>query len=107
VQEEPLERNSQLVWTWDYLSLAICLDWAARTARDAPALDGGVDIKIERGPRPRTLTLDPWPFRAGAVAVRCDARRLGRRLQSEQQLGVALARAGGEIAEFEFLPPSS
>lgn len=99
-----VERNSQLVWTWDFLSLAVCLEWTGRTARDVPAQDGAVDIEIERGPRPRTLTLDPWPFRAGAVAVRCDARRLERRLESQEELSAALTRAGGEVVEFEFVP---
>ena len=107
VETQALQRNSQLVWIWDFLSLAVCLDWAPRTARDAPTLDGAVDIEIGPGPRPRTLTLDPWPFRAGAVDVRCEGRRLGRRLESEQQLAAALRRSGGEVAQFEFLPPSS
>lgn len=106
VETQALERNSQLVWIWDFLSLAVCLDWAPRTARDAPTLQGGVDIEIERGPRPRTLTLDPWPFRADAVAVRCDGRRLRPRLENEQELRAALAPSRGEVARFEFLPLS-
>jgi hypothetical protein len=107
VQEQAIERNSRLVWTWDFLSLAVCLDWAGRTVRDVPARDGAVDIEIECGPRRRTLTLDPWPFRAGAVAVRCDGRRLGRRLQSAKELAAALVGTQGEVAQFEFLPPGS
>jgi hypothetical protein len=107
VHEQALERNSQLVWIWDFLSLAVCLDWAPRTAREAPTLRGGADIEIDRGPRPRTLTLDPWPFRTGAVGVRCDGRRLGRRVDSQRDLAATFVRAQGEIARFEFLPPSS
>lgn len=98
-----VQRNSQLVWTWDFLSLAICLDWAGRTVRGAPAVDTPVDIEIEPGPRPRTLTLDPWPFSAKSIPVRCDGRRLPQRLDSEQELAAALARSGGEVVEFEFL----
>jgi hypothetical protein len=105
VREQALERNSQLVWIWDFLSLAVCLDWSPRIAREAPTLQGAVDIEIERGPRPRTLTLDPWPFRARTIPVRCDGRRLARRLGSEQELRAALARSGGEVIQFEFLPP--
>jgi hypothetical protein len=104
VGEQELQRNSQLVWIWDFLSLAVCLEWAPRSARDAPTLHGAVDIEIERGPRPRTVTLDPWPFRARAIPVRCDGRRLAPRLESEQELASALARSGGEVVEFEFLP---
>jgi hypothetical protein len=104
VGEQALERNSQLVWIWDFLSLAVCLDWSSRTAREAPTLQGAVDIEIERGPRPRTLTLDPWPFSARTIPVRCDGRRLARGLGSEQELRAALARSGGEVIQFEFLP---
>ncbi|MGN6170042.1 MAG: DUF3891 family protein, partial [Solirubrobacteraceae bacterium] len=107
VREQTLHRNSHLVWIWDFLSLAVCLEWTPRTARDAPTLGGAVDIEIEPGPRARTLTLDPWPFRARSVPVHCDGRRLARRLESERALGAALARSGGEVVEFEFLPRSS
>lgn len=106
VEAQALERNSQLVWTWDFLSLAVCLDWAQRTARDVPTVEGTVDVEIGPGLRPRTLSLEPWPFEAGAASVRCDARRLDRRLASEQELRTALAQAPGEVVEFEFLSPS-
>ena len=33
VAPEIRERNSLLLWTWDYLSLALCLDWAPAMAR--------------------------------------------------------------------------
>ena len=49
VEMPALERNSQLVWIWDFLSLAVCLDWAPRSARDAPNHEGAVDIQILRG----------------------------------------------------------
>jgi len=104
VGDQTLQRNSQLVWTWDFLSLAVCLDWAGRTARDVPTARDAVDIEIERGPRPGTLALDPWPFRAHAISVRCDGRRLAGRLESAQELAAALGVAGGEVIEFEFLP---
>jgi hypothetical protein len=104
VREQPLERNSQLVWIWDFLSLAVCLDWSPRTAREAPTRQGVLDIEIERGPRPRTLTLDPWPFRARNIPVRCDGRRLARGLGNEQELRAALGRSSGEVIQIEFLP---
>jgi hypothetical protein len=106
VGEQALQRNSQLVWIWDFLSLAVCLDWTSRTARDAPTVRSAVDIEIERGPRPGTLTLDPWPFGAGTIPVRCDGKRLAGRLDGEQELAAALAGSGGEVVEFEFLPSS-
>lgn len=99
-----LERNSQLVWTWDFLSLVICLDWAPRAARAAPGVDGPRDIEIVPGPRPRTAVLDPWPFSVSALAVRCDARMLNRHFVSEHELRAELARAPWIRVEFEFLP---
>jgi Protein of unknown function (DUF3891) len=101
-----LERNSQLVWIWDFLSLVICLDWAPRTARDAPSVDGPVDIEIVPGQRPRTATLTPWPFRADAVSVHCDCRRLQGRFETDDGLRDAFARASWERLEFEFLRAS-
>jgi hypothetical protein len=106
VERPALERNSQLVWIWDFLSLAVCLDWAPRSARDVPKHDGAVDIELLRGPRARTLILDPWPFRAPAVAVRCEGRRLERWFGSEGELRAALAEHPGEVSQFEFLPLS-
>jgi hypothetical protein len=91
-----LERNNQLVWIWDFLSLVICLDWAPRTAREAPTVEGPMDIEITPGPRPRTATLDPWPFRAPAIRVHCDGRRL-------DPLHPQFERAVWERLEFEFL----
>jgi hypothetical protein len=98
-----LERNSQLVWTWDFLSLVICLDWAPRTAREVPSCDGQVDIEILPGPRPRSATLAPWPFRSAAVRVRCEGRRLERRCESQSELDLWFERAPWERLEFEFL----
>lgn len=98
-----LERNSQLIWIWDFLSLAVCLDWAPRIARAAPSAEGPRDIAITPGPRPRTASLDRWPFPTPTLAVHCDARRLERRLESEDQLRGELARARWQRVEFEFL----
>jgi Protein of unknown function (DUF3891) len=90
-----LARNSQLVWIWDFLSLAICLNWIPRTARETPALDGPVDIEILPGPRPGTAVLEPWPFREhDSLAVRCEARRL--------HAGLPFGETPWERLEFEF-----
>ena len=34
-------RNSQLVWTWDTISLALLLDWAPLTLEAVPTAGGG------------------------------------------------------------------
>ena len=67
--EDELRRNQQLLWAWDWLSLALCLDW-------------------DRGD-----ALDPWPFAADEVTVRCEGRRLEGRYGGDAELHEALRAA--------------
>jgi Protein of unknown function (DUF3891) len=99
--DELIARNSQLLWTWDSLSLGLLLDWAPFTLRDVPTADGdGVDIRLSPDG-----TLDPWPFSgAGHVAVHCDARRLADTYGSDDALEQALAHAPWETVRFELQP---
>ncbi len=77
--EDELRRNQRLIWTWDWLSLALCLRWAPASLDDLTLGDDG--------------TLDPWPFAADAVELRCEGRRLERRHPDERSLHAALERA--------------
>ena len=72
-----LEPGSTLIWTWDYLSLALLLGWRGEVEGIAVA-DGRVD---------------PWPFREPSVTLRCEARRLERRFDDESEMRRALASA--------------
>jgi hypothetical protein len=94
-----VERNSQLVWTWDYLSLAICLGWDRATARGAPTLQGTADVTISFGPDSAQAHLDPWPFAAATVAVRAEGRRLPSHFENEADMRAAVARARWETLE--------
>jgi non-ribosomal peptide synthetase component F len=76
VGEEELRRNQQLLWRWDWLSLALCLDW-------------------DRGD-----ALDPWPFAAGAVTVKAEGLRLEGRFEDEAKMWEALREA--ERVELSF-----
>jgi len=78
-----LEPGSTLVWIWDYLSLAVLLGWQGE-------VEG---ISVANG------VIDPWPFRADSLTVRCEARRLHGRFTDERSLHVALAAARPEIIE--------
>jgi hypothetical protein len=104
--EHELELASQLIWTWDFLSLAICLDWSGRTARDVPTVDGGVDIEINAVGE-RQIRLEPWPFQTDALTVRCEARRLQERYETDEALGAALSSASWETLELELLATSA
>jgi hypothetical protein len=98
---ELVRRNSQLIWSWDYLSLAICLDWAPCRARAVPSASGPIDLKLSVQPGARRLWLDPWPFEKDRLAVRCEGRRLSGRSSTDDALRAQLATAPWETIEFE------
>jgi hypothetical protein len=102
--EADVERNSMLIWTWDYLSLALCLDWAPATAKRCPCADGEVDLQLTVEHGSDSLALDPWPFTATAVNVHCEGRRLVDRFDDELAMRQALERAPWETLRFELRP---
>jgi len=102
--EELIERNSMLIWTWDYLSLALCHGWPSASAKNAPTADGSVDLKLSQGDQPGTVQLGPWPFAADSVTVRCEGRRLEGRFESEKQMRAALAAASWETLRVRLAP---
>jgi hypothetical protein len=85
---DEVERNRRLIFAWDWLSLALCLDWSL--PREGPEgltlRDGGI--------------LEPWPFAGDEVTVRCEGRRLEGRFDSERELHLALERS--ERVELRF-----
>ena len=95
---EMVERNSLLIWTWDYLSLALCLEWAPATATGAPLSQGRADLELRPAGR-GSLTLDPWPFQTETVRVRCEGRRLPERFRNESDMRRGLSSASVEILE--------
>lgn len=97
LDDRQLERNSLLIWTWDYLSLALCLGWAPATAMGAPTADGSTDLELSSAGG--THVLDPWPFATSTLTVRCEGRRLTRRFDSERELREAFASAPWETLE--------
>jgi hypothetical protein len=103
-RDELVERNSLLIWAWDYLSLSVCLDWAPATAKGCPTASGPVDLELASGPRTGRLILDPWPFTEPEVTVRCEGRRLTQRFGDEREMRAAFAAAPWETLEFELAP---
>jgi hypothetical protein len=95
--DERVARNSQLLWTWDTLSLALLLDWAPLTLRDVPATGADMtDVELSADG-----VLDPWPFAAPVVSVHCDARRLDGTFADDAGLAAGLSRAPWETVRFE------
>lgn len=97
--ERQLARNQRLIWTWDSLSLAVCLPWDPHTATRVPAAEGEVDLEMH-STAPDRFALHPWPFTRPEVRVHCEARRLRERCAGERELIVALARAPLERLTF-------
>lgn len=75
---EALRALQRLLFTWDGLSLALCLRW------DPYEVEG---TRLDAG------RLDPWPFDGEALEVRCEGRRLAGRWDTEPELHAALERA--------------
>jgi Protein of unknown function (DUF3891) len=93
--EALVRRNQRLVWTWDSLSLGLLLDWAPFTLSAVPAADGEIDIEVDHE------TLDPWPFAAPRLGLRCEGRRLSGRFDDEETMRKALERAPWAVVELE------
>jgi hypothetical protein len=102
--DEIVRRNRRLVWTWDALSLGLLLDWAPFELAAVPVTDGEVDIAVRIG-ADGALTLDPWPFGAPHVAVRCEGRALAGRFDGEDAMRHALAAAPWRTVELELAAP--
>jgi hypothetical protein len=88
---DELRRNQALVAAWDDLSLALCAGVASRDVPGVPAAGGEATLSLVRDDRGHTL--DPWPFAAAEVRLRCEGRRLDGRFHDERELHAALERA--------------
>jgi hypothetical protein len=84
------------VFAWDYISLALCLDWAPTQVRDVPTVDGPATLDLAEGG-----VLDPWPFEEDRIGVRAEGRRLHGRFEDERAMRSALSAADWVTLEFE------
>jgi hypothetical protein len=92
VDRGELRRNQRLLWAWDSLSLALCLRWQPFAIADLPARVGRLGLTLT-AMAAEGFTIDPWPFAAGRVEVRCEGRRLEGRFDTQAGLDQALKRA--------------
>jgi hypothetical protein len=97
--ETDLARNQRLIWTWDSMSLALCLPWDPHTATRVPTADSETDVEVRSTVSDR-FRVHPWPFSAPEVRVHCEARRLTERHSDERELQAALAEAPVEQLSF-------
>ena len=104
VSEEQVRRTQRQMWTWDGLSLALCNAWRPFIARDVPSRGGLIDLEL-RDAEENTSTIDPWPFAAERVEVRCEARRLRPRYADEIAMRRALERSELVTLTFALVQP--
>jgi hypothetical protein len=98
--EDAVKRGSDLLWTWDFLSLALCLDWAPCAAKEVPTAGAPVALHVHPDGE-RSVRLDPWPFADDRLTVHAEGRRLAERYETEQALRTALEGARWETIVFE------
>ena len=87
-----LARNQRLLWTWDSLSLALCLRWLVLGPVCPRGGRGSVELALAATAADR-FTLDPWPFLAERLEVSCEGQRRQGRFDAEAKLRQALERA--------------
>jgi Protein of unknown function (DUF3891) len=88
VTREQAERDADIVFALDALSLTLCHGW---DSRDLPAIDGEV-IRVEPV-GDHAATLDPWPLAVDSLEVSVDARVMRERFDEEAAMQDALAAA--------------
>ncbi len=99
MSEHHAERTRRQMWTWDGLSLALCLGWHPFTAKDVPAVEGQRDLELrEQGER--RWVVDPWPFAQASVRVHCEGRRLNGSFRKRAELREALSAASPVRLEY-------
>jgi len=83
---EAVERNRELVFTWDGLSLALLHGVTKERNAVGHALTS-VDGD------PTRVTVSPWPFREEAVTLVCEGRLLTQTYADEREMRRGLAKA--------------
>jgi len=96
-----IARNQRLLWTWDFISLALCIGWAPCTVAGVPTAGEATDLALAPLTGEGRLTLDPWPFGAERVELRCEGRRLVGSFEDEQAMRAALDAAPWVTLRFE------
>jgi hypothetical protein len=90
LDREQVNGNQQLLWAWDFLSLALCLGWDGRSVN-------GIEYT--------GTTFDPWPFTDESVTLRTEGRRLAGRFEDDGEMRAALDRAPWVTLEFALSAP--
>ena len=100
-----VDRNRALVWTWDTLSLALLLGWPPHDTDPVPTAADPLVIRLSPvDGAHRRFALEPWPFAADRVTVRCEGRRLETPYDDEPAMRAALERGAWVTLSFDLEP---
>ncbi len=94
---EAVERNRELIFAWDGLSLALVHGVAGERSAAGHAL-------VALDGDPTRVSVSPWPFRASEVTVACEGRLLTETYGDEQELRRGLAKAQWTTIETRLSP---
>ncbi len=99
VDPEVLQRNQQLISTWDGMSLMIC----GGVGQDGVTIG---DYTIAPGAEEDELEVSPWPFREDELTVFAESRRIAGTFDRQTKMHAALNEAERFLLEFTLRPGS-
>ncbi len=94
---EAVDRNRELVFAWDGLSLALL------HGVDEPRTAAGHSLAPVGGD-PETVSVSPWPFRENVVTLACEGRLLTESFRDGRELRRGLAKAPWATIETRLVP---
>lgn len=90
--DEVIDRNRQLVATWDTLSLMICMGVEQTQLEAVPTATSSTSLTLS-AIDPTAFKLDPWPFAASLVTLEFEGRVLHEPFTEEAAMRAALQAA--------------
>lgn len=106
---EAIDRNKQLVATWDALSLLLCQGFSGEPEVErVPAAHGETVLKLTYAEdNPHQVTIAPWPFRESEVTVVYEGWLLRNTFTDETAMQEALRRDRGVTLRTTLKPEHS
>ena len=106
---EAIDRNRQLVATWDTLSLMICMGvQQAQPIQDVPTIANKTSLTLAAIDSDSTrLTVDPWPFQTKSVMLVFEGRMLSEPFTDETAMRSALQTAPWVTTTVTLMPSST
>jgi hypothetical protein len=103
--DEIVRRDQQLVSSWDWMSLLLCMGVREeKTIPEAPSKEGMKSVKmIPLNDQATRVAIHPWPFSSNAVKLICDGRRLLKSYADENEMREGLKAAAPVTLSFELV----